>query len=139
MDKSQNGALTIVYSSRATTDVHRAVTVLCRRENLERFRSGFAKFNGLIMENALTPLLRLVKLVLPFGRKLCGLRFEQILLPHLQNKRAVVRLNILKALIALHECDKDADVLGRTRNSVRAVCQADPAILVQEMVSKFWR
>lgn len=93
----------------------------------------------MVIENALTPLLRLLKLVPPFGRKLCGIRFDQILLPHLQNKRAVVRLNILKTFIALHETDRDADVVGRTRSAVKGLCQADPAILVQEMVTKFWR
>jgi hypothetical protein len=58
------------------------------------------------------------------------------MLPHLQNRRAVVRLNVLKTLIALHHTD--ADVLNRTRSSVRALCQADQAILVKEMVAKFW-
>ncbi len=120
----------------ASTDVQRAVTVLCRKDNLERFRSGFSKFNGMVVENALVPLLRLLKLVPPFGFKLCGLRFEQAMLPHLQNKRAVVRLNVLKTLIVLHQTD--ADVLTRTRSSVRALCQADPAILVKEMVAQFW-
>lgn len=125
--------------SLAGFDAHRAVAVLCKWESVDKFRSGFGRLKGNVLGNALVPLLRMLKLLPAFGRKLCGIRFEQLLLSHLQNTSTVLRLNVLKAICALQESDREADVIGRTRSTVKALCRDDPAVLVQEMVKKFWR
>ncbi|KAI9029385.1 kinase-like domain-containing protein [Hyaloraphidium curvatum] len=123
----------------AGPDPQRAAALACSQDNVERFGKAFGKLVGVHLENALTPSIKLLKLMPPFASKLCARRFDQLLLQHLQNRRAVVRLNVLKALVALQDADRDIPIIERTRSTVVGNCHSDPAVLVQEMVATYWK